>query len=122
MCVGMSASNDAAIKARRKAFTFGRITQQRTRASSRFLGIAEVNDRLAFRPENLSMLVGILRQHTATGRRNFEAPHYMAVSIRSANQAKVHFRRGRQGANSLWWLYPQSGCPKCRVSFPIAAR
>src|SRR5262249_35683361 len=67
------------------------------------------------------MLVGILRQHTAAGRRDFKAAHYMAVAIRATNQAQVDFRRGRQSANDLWWFCPQSGCPKGRIPFPIPA-
>src|SRR5262249_24071646 len=74
------------------------------------------------RSEDFAMLAGILRQHAAASRRDFEAAHYMAIAIGAANQTKVHFRRGRQGANDLWWFYPQSGCPKGRIPFPIAAR
>ena len=61
MRVGVSATEDATMQARGKALTFGRIAKQRTRALGRFLGVAKVNDRLAFRPEDSAMLVGILR-------------------------------------------------------------
>ena len=83
-------------------------SQSSARATlGRFLGIAKVDDRLAFRPKNFAMLVRILRQHTTAGRRDFEAAHHMAVTIGAANQAKVHLGRGRQGANdSLVVLCP----------------
>ena len=85
MRIGVSATDDATMQARGKALAFGRIAKQRTRALGRFLGITKVNDRLAFRPKDLAMLVGILRQHTTANRRNFKAPHDMAVAIGSAN-------------------------------------
>src|SRR5689334_15345880 len=102
MCISVSTTDNATVQARGEAIAFEQIAKQRARARGRFLGIAKVNDRLAVRPENFAMLVSILRQHTATGRRDFKAAHYMAVSIGAANQAKVHFRRGCQGANNLW--------------------
>src|SRR5262245_48004200 len=120
MCISVGTTDNATMQARGEALAFEQIAKQSARPRRRFLGIAKVNNRLPLRPENFAMLAGILCQHTATGCRDFKAAHYMAVSIGAANQAKVHFRRRRQGTNDLWWLYPQSGCPKGRIPFPIA--
>src|SRR5262249_58026777 len=92
------------------------------RVPAGFPGDAKVKDRLAFRSEDFAMLVGILRQHTAADRCDFKAAHYMAVAIGASNQAQVHFSRGRQSANDLWWFCPQSGCSKGRIPFPVPAR
>src|SRR5262245_42348431 len=119
MRVGVSSTGDATMQACGKTLAFGRIAKQSTRTLRRFLGVAKVNDCLTFRPEDSTMLVGILRQHTAANRRNFKAPHDMAVAIGSANQAKVHFGSRRQGANRFRWFYPQCKLLKGGIPFPI---
>src|SRR5262249_62352699 len=98
----VSATCKATVQARGKPFAFRQIGKQRTGAQRRFLGVAKVYDRLAFRPEKFAMLVGVLRQHTAGGSRNFKAPHNMAVAIGSANQAKINLGGRCQGANYFW--------------------
>ena len=95
MRIGVSTAGDATLQAHRKAFTFGRVARQRTRALGCLLGVAKINNRLIFWPRDVAMLVSILRQYAATNCGNFKAPHDMAVAIGATNKAKVHFGRGR---------------------------
>ena len=95
MRIGVSTAGDATLQAHRKAFTFGRVARQRTRALGCLLGVAKINNRLIFWPRDVAMLVSILRQYAATNCSNFKAPHDMAVAIGATNKAKVHFGRGR---------------------------